>query len=193
MRIVAGRHRGRRLAAPEDQSIRPTADRTREALFSSLESARFGKEGGVVRDSAVLDAFAGTGALGLEALSRGAATAVFMETDRTAQNLCRKNIRALQEEDHATVLSCDALHPPTRPQGDGSDSGACDLVLMDPPYGEDLAPSVLAALASAGWIAPGALVVVELEKKERFQAPESFEELERRSYGRAALVFLRFT
>ena len=189
MRIVAGRHRGRRLATPQDQSIRPTADRTREALFSSLESARFGKEGGAVRDSAVLDAFAGTGALGLEALSRGAATAVFMETDRSARKLCQENIRTLEEEARATVLSCDALDPPKRPH----DDRAADLVLMDPPYGQDLAPPALAALSAAGWIAPEALVVVELEKKEGCQAPEGFEELDRRTYGRASLVFLRYS
>jgi len=192
MRIVAGRHRGRRLAAPQDKSIRPTADRTREALFNSLESARFGKDGGMVRDRAVLDAFAGTGALGLEALSRDAATAVFMETDRSAQNLCRQNLRTLGEEDCAKVMSCNVLHPPKQLSGSGPGGKACNLILMDPPYGKDLAPSALTALAAAGWIAPEALIVVELDKNETFTAPDGFEELERRSYGRAALVFLSF-
>jgi len=190
VRIVGGRHRGRRLAAPEGLGVRPTADRTREAVFNVLGQGRIDWRGLAPEPERplagirVLDAFAGTGALGLEALSRGAAQAVFMENQAAALDACRKNIEALGEEAHATLLGCDALRPPAA-------SRACELVLMDPPYNQGLAEPALAALAAAGWLAPRAVVVVELMAKEPFASPAGFAVLDERRYGKARVVFLR--
>ncbi|MGE5767861.1 MAG: 16S rRNA (guanine(966)-N(2))-methyltransferase RsmD [Bacteroidota bacterium] len=186
MRIVAGRHRGRSLKTPEDLAVRPTADRTREALFNILTSGKLAAEGAQrLPEARVLDAFAGTGALGLEALSRGAAHAVFMENYAPAIEICRANIRSLGEEARAELITCDVLHP--RPA-----AAACDIVFLDPPYNQGLAEKAVDALLNKGWIAPGALVCVELMKTEDFQAPEGFTELDARTYGKAKLLFLRF-
>jgi 16S rRNA (guanine966-N2)-methyltransferase len=184
VRIIAGKHRGRTLIAPEGRAVRPTSDRAREALFDILAHGRFG-EMPVFLDAIVLDAFAGTGALGLEALSRGAAHATFMENDRAALKALRANISALHEEKNAAILPLDALHPPRAGQ-------AASLAFLDPPYGEDLAAPALAALATAGWFAPEALVVVEVAARQKFAAPAKFMLVEERRYGAARLVFLRF-
>ena len=183
MRIVGGSLRGRRLAAPEGRTIRPTADRTREALFNILEGGRFGPPD-LLQGARVLDAFAGTGALGLEALSRGAASAVFLDSSPSALALCRENIKALGLADHAEVVTASAINPPKA-------RTAADIILMDPPYGEDLAASATTALERQGWLAATGLVVAELAAKESFDPPEGFELLERRRYGKAALLFLR--
>ncbi len=185
MRIVAGRHRGRSLKTPDDLAVRPTADRTREALFNILTGGKLSEEGAKRLPGArVLDAFAGTGALGLEALSRGAAEATFMENFAPAIEICRANIKALGEAENAELLACDVLHPRPAP-------APCDLVFLDPPYNQGFAELALVALKKAGWIAPEALVSVELMKSEPFAAPEGFGELDARTYGKAKLVFLR--
>lgn len=186
MRIVAGRHRGRSLRTPEDLAVRPTADRTREALFNILTGGRLSAEGRERLPGArVLDAFAGTGALGLEALSRGAAHCVFMENYAPAIEICRANIRALSEEARAEILTCNVLHPRPAP-------APCDLIFLDPPYNQGLGESAIRALLGAGWIAPGALLVIELMKSEPFTTPDGFSELDARTYGKAKLIFLRY-
>ncbi|HZB91163.1 MAG TPA: 16S rRNA (guanine(966)-N(2))-methyltransferase RsmD [Stellaceae bacterium] len=184
MRIIAGKHRGRALAAPEGSAVRPTSDRAREALFDILAHGRFADRP-VFEEARVLDAFAGTGAFGLEALSRGAAHASFIEKDRAALKALSANIKALGEERHAAVLPGDALHPP-RP------AAAASLAFLDPPYGEDVAAAALTALAEAGWLAPDALAVVEVAAKREVTAPPGFTLLEERRYGAAKLAFLRF-
>jgi 16S rRNA (guanine966-N2)-methyltransferase len=185
MRIIAGKHRGRALEAPEGRAVRPTSDRAREALFDILAHGRFADHP-VCEGARVLDAFAGTGALGLEALSRGAAQASFIEMDRAALAALRANINALGEERNAAVLPGDARHPPK--------AGApVTLAFLDPPYGEDVAAPALAALAATGWLAPGALAVVEVGAKQKLGAPPGFTLLEERRYGAARLVFLRFS
>ncbi len=192
MRIVGGRHRGRRLEAPGSMTLRPTADRTREALFNILcqgkldwrPNRRAGGEGNPLTGARALDAFAGTGALGLEALSRGAGFVTFLENQAAALNACRRNIDALDEAVRAELLRGDVLRPPKA-------VAPCELVLMDPPYNQDLAPPALAALQRAGWLAPGALATVELMAKEPFTPPAGFETLDERKYGKARLVFLR--
>ena len=190
MRIVGGRHRGRRLSAPNGLTVRPTADRTREAVFNILAQGkldwRSGSEtpGDPLAGIHVLDAFAGTGALGLEALSRGAGRVIFMENQAAALTACRGNIAALDETARAQVVTCDVLRPPPA-------TVACSLVLMDPPYNQDLAPPALSALKAAGWLAPGALAVVELMAKEPFTAPDGFAVLDERKYGKARVVFVR--
>ena len=195
MRIVAGRHKGRRLEAPAGVTLRPTADRTREALFNILAqgnlpwpSAQEGQgaadRGNPLAGIRVLDAFAGTGALGLEARSRGAAHVTFMENQAGALAACRHNVALLEEDAHCETLRCDVLRPP-RP------SAAYTLVLMDPPYNQGLAAPALAALEAAGWLVPGALAVVELMAAEPLTPPEGFAVLDTRKYGKARLVFLR--
>ena len=186
MRVVAGRHRGRSLKTPHDLAVRPTADRTREALFNILMSGRLSEEGRRrLPEARVLDAFAGTGALGLEALSRGAAHAVFMENYAPAIEICRANIRNLGEETRSELLACDVLHPRPAP-------APCDIVFLDPPYNQGLGEKAVAALLKAGWIAPDTLVSVELMKSEPFETPPGFSELDARTYGKAKLIFLRY-
>ena len=184
MRIIAGKHKGRTLAAPEGLAVRPTSDRAREALFDILAHGRFG-ETPLFMDAQVLDAFAGTGALGLEALSRGAAYVTFIENDRVALKALRANIAAIGAEKSAAILPLDALHPPRAGR-------AAALAFLDPPYGEDIAAPALTALAAAGWFAPEALVVVEVAARQKLAAPAGFTTLEERRYGAARLVFLRF-
>jgi 16S rRNA (guanine966-N2)-methyltransferase len=184
MRIVAGRHRGRLIAAPEGREVRPTASRAREALFDILSHARFSVRESIA-GARVLDAFAGTGALGLEALSRGAEHASFMERDRHARKLLADNVKALGEEKSASVLAADALHPPRA-------AIACDLIFLDPPYGEKVAAEALTALAQQGWIGAGAVISLELPARNDFAPPEGFALLDRRRYGRTTILFLAY-
>ena len=181
MRIVAGRHRGRRLVAPEGLAVRPTADRTREALFNILGQGRGGPP--PLEDARVLDAFAGTGALGLEARSRGAGFVIFMESQPTALAALERNIESLAERAHAQALRADVLRPPKAGE-------PADIVLMDPPYGQGMAEPALEALAATGWIAAETIVVVELMAKEPFAPPTGFTVTDQRKYGKARLVFL---
>ncbi len=195
MRIVAGRHKGRRLEAPAGMVVRPTADRTREALFNIRTQGKLpwrpavagqgvAGHGNPLAETRVLDAFAGTGALGLEARSRGAAFVTFMETQAAALAACQNNIRLLEESAHCEALRCDVLRPPPA-------TAPCALVLMDPPYNQGLATPALGALMAAGWLVPGALATVELMAGEPFTPPADFEVLDERKYGKARLVFLR--
>jgi 16S rRNA (guanine966-N2)-methyltransferase len=184
MRIVGGRHRGRRLAAPPGDAVRPTSDRAREALFNILSHGDFAAAGLPFADETVLDAFAGTGALGIEALSRGAARAVFIETDRAAVAALRRNLAALDEEDAADIIAGDATRPPRA-------RGACALAFLDPPYRSGLAAPALTALAGVGWLAPAALAVVEIAAVEEFAPPPGFTMIDERRYGAARLIFLR--
>ncbi len=176
MRIIAGQWRGRALVAPPGEATRPTADRVREALFSMLASRLGGFDG-----LRVLDGFAGTGALGLEALSRGAAHCVFVETGREALNVLRANIDKLGAD--ATVMAAPVASL-------GRAHAACDLLMLDPPYGEGLALPALARLLEQGWVAPGALLSVETAKAEMLDAP-GFTVEASRVHGKARLHLLR--
>ncbi len=193
MRIVAGKHRGRRLEAPAGRRVRPTADRAREALFNILDHggwARSGTEqggGSILAGARVLDAFAGSGALGLEALSRGAAHATFMDRDRAALETVRRNAETLGEgRGSVSLVRADATDPPR------ADAPA-SIAFLDPPYGEGLAEPALTALAAAGWLADAALAIVELPAKAAApEPPPGFTRLDDRTYGAARLVFLRY-
>ena len=182
LRIIAGRHRGRRLEPPP--GVRPTAARAREAVFDILAHHRL-SPGGFYVDARVLDAFAGTGAMGLEALSRGARFATFLERDRAARQALLKTIAAWGETERAAVLTGDAQKPPRA-------TGPCELVFLDPPYDEPIAAPALAALAKAGWVAADALVVVELAARAGFVTPGGFALLDERGYGAARILFLRY-
>ena len=179
-RIIAGVLRGRVLVAPEGLATRPTSSRVRQALFDILMHAN-GIENAVAGRT-VLDVFAGSGALGLEALSRGAARATFIETDRMACAAIRRNIEACRVGDRADLVAADALAPPR---------GAMphDLVLLDPPYGADLVPRALEALGKAGWIAPGALIAAEFGRTDPIQ--DDITVLAERAHGVARLVIWR--
>jgi 16S rRNA (guanine966-N2)-methyltransferase len=185
LKIIAGRHRGRAIAAPEGLNTRPTSSRAREALFNILTHADWRADGtSPLVDARVLDAFAGSGALGLEALSRGAAHATFLDSDPTAVKLIGENLRKLGEAGAAKVVRADATRPPPSREG-------CDLIFLDPPYKSGLAAPTLAALADAGWISPGAIAAVEIGNAEDLVPPTGFEAIDERRYGAAKIVILR--
>jgi len=183
MRIVGGRHRGRRLIAPPGDAVRPTSDRAREALFNILSHGKLAASGLPFAGKPVLDAFAGTGALGLEALSRGASTAVFFETEREALTALRRNIATLGEDDSVHVVAGDATRPPRGVM-------RCAVAFLDPPYGSGFAAPALTALTGAGWLTEEALAVVEVAAREPLPAPTGFTLIDERVYGAARLVFL---
>jgi 16S rRNA (guanine966-N2)-methyltransferase len=182
MRIVAGKHRGRRLVAPAGHDIRPTSDRVREALFNLLAHSLDWT--GLV-DAQVADLFCGTGAVGLEALSRGAAHATLVDNGQAAATAARTNIVALGEERRTTFLRNDATKPMPRP------ARPIDFAYLDPPYRLEVAGAVLENLLRSGWLAPDALVCVELHRKAAFYSPEGFSLEDERTYGDTRLVFLK--
>lgn len=184
MRIVGGSHRGRRLVAPPGDVVRPTSDRAREALFNILSHGDFAASGLPFADKPVLDAFAGTGAFGLEALSRGASAAVFIEIERESLAVLRRNVGVLGEADRAHVIAGDATRPPRA-------ALACAVAFLDPPYKSSLASPALTALAAAGWLTPDALVVIEVAAREDLPPTVGFTVIDARVYGAARLVFLR--
>ena len=186
LRIIGGRHRGRTIATPEGTGTRPTSNRAREALFNILAHADWGADGtSPLVDARVLDAFAGSGALGIEALSRGAAHATFLDSDAAAIKLIGENLRKLGETAAAKVVRADATRPPPARE-------ACHLVFLDPPYRSGLAGSALPALAAAGWLARGAIATVELAHAEDLPPPFGFETLDERRYGAAKIMILRY-
>ena len=181
MRIVGGRLRGRALAAPKSQAIRPTADRLRESLFNILAHAY----GDPVTDARVLDLFSGTGALGFEALSRGAKFAQFVDDGAEARALQRQNVEALGLAAATRIFRRDATKlGPAHPVEPFS------LVFLDPPYRKGLAEQALASSLAGGWLTDDALIVVE-EAVDAFKAPADFDEIERRGYDDTEFVFLR--
>jgi 16S rRNA (guanine966-N2)-methyltransferase len=181
MRIVGGRWRGRNLQGPKQDGIRPTADRLRESLFNILAHAY----GDPVSGARVLDLFAGTGALGLEALSRGAAFTLFVDDGAEARALIRNNVEALGAGGTSKVYRRDVTKlGPVAPLDPFS------LVFLDPPYGKGLAEKALVSAREGSWLTPDALVVVE-EEKAAFLTPALFEEIERRDYDDTEIVFLR--
>ncbi len=182
MRIVGGRLRGRPLAAPKSQAIRPTADRLREALFNILMHSYDDPVSG----ARVLDLFAGTGALGLEAASRGAAFVLFVDDGAEARALIRQNVETLGLAAETRIFRRDATR-----LGAAHPLEPFSLVFADPPYGRGLAEKALASARAGGWLAPDALIVVEEAVAAAFTAPEGFQELERRAYDDTEFVFLR--
>lgn len=185
MRIVSGEFRGHRLAAPAGQATRPTSDRARQAVFNVLQHAAWsdGLEG-----LRVIDLFAGSGALGFEALSHGAAFCLFVETDEAARGAIRENVEALGLFGRTRVHRRDATALGQRP---GADGPAFDLAFLDPPYAQGLGETALARLVEGGWLADEALVVFERGVGEPpFSAP-GFEMLDARDYGAARVHFLK--
>lgn len=186
LKIVGGKHRGRSIATPDGQTTRPTSHRARESLFNILMHAGWREDGtSPLVEARVLDAFAGSGALGIEALSRGAAHATFLDSDATSVRLIGENLRKLGETAAAKVVRADATRPPPSREG-------CDLLFLDPPYRSGLAAPALAALAENGWVASGAVATIELGNTEDLVAPTGFETIDERRYGAAKIVILRY-
>jgi 16S rRNA (guanine966-N2)-methyltransferase len=186
LKIVGGKHRGRAIEAPGGHDVRPTASRAREALFNILAHANWNDDGtSPLVGARVLDAFAGSGALGLEALSRGAAHATFLDNDARSIKLIGENVRKLGETASAKVVRADATRPPP-----GRDP--CDLVFLDPPYRSGQAAPALAALAEAGWLRSGAVATIELAHNEDLIPPPDFEAIDERRYGAAKIVIVKY-
>jgi|SRR3954453_10850191 len=184
MRVVGGRLKGRNLASPSSRDIRPTADRLRESVFNILIHAYDDP----IRDARVLDLFAGTGALGIEAISRGAGFALFVDNGAEARALLRNNVEALGLGGVTKVFRRDAADlGPAHPVEPFS------LVFLDPPYLKGLAEKALNSLRDGGWLKPGALLVVEEAKAAGFSVPVGFEEVERRLYDDTEFSFLRYS
>ena len=180
MRIVGGKHRGRVITAPPGRKVRPTADRVRESVFNIL-SHGLGDDAPPIDGARVLDGFAGTGAMGLEALSRGADHATFMDIDIAP---CRANVEALGEAARCEIVRADCFYPPPAP-------APAVLVFIDPPYGEKRALAALIALDEAGWIAAGAICVVETGGQEEIALTPEFTGLDDRRYGAARIRIWR--
>ncbi|MGJ8609844.1 MAG: 16S rRNA (guanine(966)-N(2))-methyltransferase RsmD [Octadecabacter sp.] len=178
MRIIGGQHRGLTLAevgkGDEAAHLRPTPDRVRESLFNVLMGH------GLPHNARVLDLFAGTGALGLEALSRGATHVTFVDNGRVAQKLIRENLAKARRAHDATLLTCAVDHLPDAP-------AACDLVFLDPPYGKSLGASAIRSAQSRGWLAKGALIVLEDNAP---QPVPSFAQVDLRRYGDTHITLL---
>jgi 16S rRNA (guanine966-N2)-methyltransferase len=183
MRIVGGALRGRALSGPRAQAIRPTSDRLRESVFDIL-AHRFGDP---VSGAAVIDLFAGTGALGLEALSRGAARALFVDDGTEARALLRANIEALGVGGVARIFRRDATKLGAAPPGE-----AFSLAFLDPPYGKGLAEPALVALVEGGWLAPDALVVIEESADAVVASPPPLKQEDARRYGDTQFLFARY-
>lgn len=181
MRIVGGKFRAKGILAPGDESIRPTADRVRESIFNILAS-RLGPALDGVR---VLDLFAGTGALGLEAMSRGAASVVFVDTGAEARGLIRDNIEAFGLGGVAKLLRRDATA-----LGLAGTMGPVDLVFLDPPYAQGLGERALVALRDGGWLSPDTTIVAEESREVELALPSGFALDDRREYGAAAVHFI---
>ena len=186
MRIVSGEFRGKAIVTPPGERTRPTSDRARQAVFNILEHAAWSPG---VRDLRVIDLFAGSGALGFEALSRGAAFCLFVETDELARGAIRQNVDSMGLFGRTRVHRRDATDLGTRP---GADGPAFDLAFLDPPYGKGLGEQALARLATGGWLVDGAVVMFERGSDEPDFEVAGFEKLDARDYGAARVHFLKF-
>ena len=184
MRVVGGRLRGRTLAGPKSSAIRPTADRLRESLFNILVHAYDDP----ITGARALDLFAGIGALGIEALSRGASFTLFVDDGAQARALLRENVTALGLGGVTRIFRRDATK-----LGAAHPVEPFSLVFVDPPYGQGLADAALVSARDGGWLAPEALIVVEETSKAAFTPPQGFSELERRAYDDTEFVLCRFS
>jgi 16S rRNA (guanine966-N2)-methyltransferase len=184
MRIVGGQFRGRPLAIPRHEGLRPTSDRVREAVFNILAH---GVSDFTIAGAKVMDLFAGTGALGLEALSRGASFCLFIDQDAEARALIRRNVEVLGLAGITRIFRRDATD-----LGPAGHRGGFFLVFVDPPYGSGLGEKALASAASGGWLRPGAVAVLEERADVEVVLPEAFTVFDRRTWGDTQAVFARF-
>jgi 16S rRNA (guanine966-N2)-methyltransferase len=185
VRIVGGQLRGRSIAAPEHEGLRPTSDRAREAIFNILAHGIPGFE---LAGARVLDLFAGTGALGLEALSRGAAYCLFVEQDADARALIRRNVEAFSLTGVTKIFRRDATDLGPAPR-----NGGFTLAFLDAPYGQGLTERALASAAAGGWLASGSLAIVEERKGTAVFLPAGFDAFDQRTWGDTQALFARYT
>jgi len=185
MRIVAGKLKGRAIVAPEGQGTRPTSDRARQAVFNVLEHAAWAEP---LQGARVMDLFAGSGALGFEAMSRGAAFCVFVEINDEARGAIRENADVYSIMGATRVHRRSAIEMGVRP---GSDGEAFDLAFLDPPYGKGLGEQALQRLLDGDWLKPGAIVVFERGSDEPDIDTPGYDRLDARDYGAARVLFLR--
>jgi 16S rRNA (guanine966-N2)-methyltransferase len=185
MRIIGGKFGGRTLAAPPGAAVRPTSDRVREAIFNILAH---GIGGFAFEGAGVLDLFAGTGALGIEALSRGAAHCLFVEQAAPARAAIRRNVEALGLTGVSKIFRRDASN-----LGAAGRHGGAALAFLDPPYGQGFAERTLLSLSGGGWLAAGALVVIEEGKSARVELPPPYAPIDQRAWGDTQVLFVRFT
>jgi 16S rRNA (guanine966-N2)-methyltransferase len=191
MRIISGKHRGRSIMLPKDgkiggKTIRPTSDFAREGIFNILTHGKFNGGENLLPDARVLDVCAGTGAFGLEAISRGAANATFIEKERDIAELIRNNIERFGEVANCRILQTDATQLPIA-------NTAFNLVFVDPPYSLGIVPAILLALHSQNWMENSTIVVVEHDERDTIPYTEYFALRDSRRYGRAVVDFLVYT
>jgi 16S rRNA (guanine966-N2)-methyltransferase len=185
MRIVGGRFKGRTLAAPSHAGTRPTSDRVRESVFNIL---LHGLDAPPLEGAQVIDLFAGTGALGFEALSRGAAYALFVEDNADARGLIRRNVEDFGLQGVTRIFRRDATK-----LGPASARDRYEYAFLDPPYGKELGEAALASLRDGNWLAPGAIAILEERAGIAIALPAGFELLEQRTYGDTTVHFMRLT
>ena len=184
MRIIGGTHRGRNLIAPKGRSVRPTSDRARESIFNMLDN---GIEGVELEGANVLDVFAGSGAFGLEALSRGAAHATLIDNSPQALAAAKENAAILGEWRKVRQIKLDATKLPPPPR-----AARCpaSIAFLDPPYEQELVLPALLGLHGKGWITNGSLCIVEISTREEFEPPAGYTLVDERKYGAARVLFL---
>ncbi len=185
LRIIAGKHRGRKIFMKEGNDIRPTGGRAREAIFNILMHGQFGGENSPLIDKRVVDLFCGSGALGLEALSRGAAHVTFVDQSAESLGLVKSNLEYFGEEQSCKTFRCDSSNLPKA-------QAKYSLAFMDPPYKSGLAPKALASLANGGWLEPDAVAVAEVSQKETIDVPPMYTLIDQRDYGNNRIYFLRY-
>jgi len=188
MRVIAGKYKGRNIEALKDKSgkLRPTTGKTKEALFNILSHGQFAAAGKKLLEGArVLDLYCGSGALAIEALSRGAAYAVLIDMDKEHLEIARKNIKNLGEEQNAALIRADSSTPPPA-------HVPCNLIFIDPPYNQGLVQATLANLVKGNWLAKDSVIVVETAKREDIIYPAGLEELTDRNYGNSRIRILRW-
>jgi len=186
LKIIAGKYRGKNIETKKSKDIRPTSGKARGAVFNILSHGIFsGEENSPIIDKVVADLFCGTGALGLEAISRGADSVIFVDQSKDSLEIARKNAMNLKEEDNCYFVRSDSTSLPKARQ-------VCSLVFLDPPYNSGLATTALKSLDVQGWLAQDAVAVVELAHKEVFAAPPNYTAFDERKYGNSKVVFLRY-
>jgi len=188
MRIVSGINRGKEIISPKGRNTRPTSDRIRESIFNILRHGlkNIGIENNIINNATVLDCFAGTGALGLEALSQGAKDSVFVENNQEAFKICKENIFNLNEKEHSSLIKHDSLKYLKRPKSIEKRS----LIFLDPPYGKDMGIKSLISFLENDWLYAEFISVLEMSKKEPEKIPDIFNILDERTYGITTIVFL---
>lgn len=183
MRIVGGVYRGKNLVAPATGDTRPTSDRVRESVFNILEHGNYPR----LQGSIVMDCFAGSGALGLEALSRGAAHAIFIDHNALAMAACRQNITGMKLTPKAETLQKDISKMQKRPEN----KSKIDIAFIDPPYGKGLGTQTAERLHALDWLSQTSVIILEMDKAQPEPSSEKFKTLDTRAYGRTLIAFLQ--